>query len=174
MQTMTWLKFKKCENDASHVASLLWSVCQEFDNRLRGMKNYSSAFVTGATNLRSLNFKDHAKMEMHSKAMSLYRQKTTSSISEAPIVKAISRMDSALQQRMVRKFEVAYMIVKEGMAFRKMTSLCNLIEWQGIDLGEGYKTNVACSTFVDFIAQNLQLDMCEALQRCTFFSGWKH
>ena len=46
------------------------------------------------------------------------------------------------------------MIVKEGIAFRKMTSLYSLIEWQGIDLGEGYKTNVACSTFVDFIAES--------------------
>ena len=172
MQTMTWLKFKKCENDAGHVASLLCSVCQEFDNRLRGMKNYNSAFVTGATNLRSSNFKDHAKTEMHSKAMSLYRQKSASSfsISEVPIVKAISRMDSALQQRMVRKFEVAYTIAKEGMAFRKMTCLCNLIERQGVDLGEGYKTNMACSTFVDFIAENLRFNMCETLQRCTFFS----
>ena len=41
MQTMTWLKFKKCENDADHVASLSCSVCQEFDDRLRGLRNYS-------------------------------------------------------------------------------------------------------------------------------------
>jgi len=67
-------------------------------------------------------------------------------------------MDSALQQRMVRKFEVTHTIANQGMAFRKMTSLCNLIEQQGIDLGEGYKTNVACSTFLRFIAQNLRID----------------
>jgi len=51
MQMITWLKFKKSENDASHMASLLCSVCQELDDRLHGLKNYSSAFVTGATNL---------------------------------------------------------------------------------------------------------------------------
>jgi len=47
---------------------------------------------------------------------------------------------------MVRKFEVTYTIAKEGITFRKMTSICNLIEQQGINLGEGYKTNMACST----------------------------
>jgi len=50
-------------------------------------------------------------------------------------------MDSALQQKMVKKFEVVYTIAKEGKAFRKITSLCNLIERQGVDLAEGYKTN---------------------------------
>ena len=51
LQTMTWLKYKRCENDADHVGSLSCSVCQQFDDRLKGMRNYSDAFVTGATNL---------------------------------------------------------------------------------------------------------------------------
>jgi len=54
----------KVQNDPGHVASLSCSAYQEFDDRLRGMKNCSSAFVTGATNLRSSNFKDNVKMEM--------------------------------------------------------------------------------------------------------------
>jgi len=104
---------------------------------------------------------------MHSKAMSLYCQKTTVlSISEAPIVRAFSRMVSTLQQNMVRKFEVAYTIAKEGIAFRKMTTICDLIERQSINLGEGYKSNVACSTFVDFIAKELRLKISETLQSC--------
>jgi len=51
------------------------------------------------------------------------------------------------------KFEVAYNIAREGIAFVKIISLCNLIERQGVSLGEGYKTNIACSLFVDFIAK---------------------
>ena len=141
MQMVTWLKYKLCENDADHVASLSCSVCQQFDDRLRGMRNYSDAFVTGAINLRSSNFKDHGRIDMHCKAMSLYHQKTSSlSVTEyAPIARALCKMDSILEQRLVRKFEVAYTIAKEGIAFTKMTSLCNLLEQQGVDLGEGYK-----------------------------------
>jgi len=51
-----------------------------------------------------------------------------------------------------------------------MTSIFNLIERQGIDLGEGYKSVVVCSTFVDFIAKNLRINMCEAIQSRMFFS----
>jgi len=69
---MTWLRFNKCDSNANHVSSLCCSVCQEFDDRLRGMRNYSPAFVIGASNLRSSNFKDHVKTDMYAKAMSLY------------------------------------------------------------------------------------------------------
>ena len=74
MQMMTWLKFNRCEDDASHMTSLYCSVCQEFDYRSRELRNYSAAFVTGASNLQCSNFKDHSKTDMHTKAMSLYRE----------------------------------------------------------------------------------------------------
>ena len=45
------------------MASLLCSVCQQFDDRLRGMRNYSDGFVTEAANLRSSNFKDHGRTD---------------------------------------------------------------------------------------------------------------
>jgi len=51
MQMMTWLRFNKCDNNASHVSSFCCSVCQKFGDRLRGMKNYSPAFVIEASNL---------------------------------------------------------------------------------------------------------------------------
>ena len=52
----------------------------------------------------------------------------------------------------------------------KMPTLCDLLERQGVNLGEGYKTNMACSTFVDFIAEDLRLNFCKALQSRKFFS----
>ena len=151
MQTMTWLKFNRCEDDANRVASLCCSVCQEFDYRLRGLRNYSAAFVTGASNLRCSNFKDQSKTDMHTKAMSLYREKTArSSVMEsAPIIRALN----------------TYTIAREGIAFAKMNTLCDLLETQGVNLGEGYKTNMACSTFVD-----LRLSFCKAMQSRKFFS----
>ena len=53
---------------------------------------------------------------MHCKAMLLYCRKTSSlSVTEyAPIAKAICKMDSVLEQTLVRKFEVTYTIAKEG------------------------------------------------------------
>ena len=39
--------------------------------RLRGMRNYNATFAVGATNLQQ---KDHTKIDMHTKAMSLPRK----------------------------------------------------------------------------------------------------
>ena len=41
---------------------------------------------------------------------------------------------------------------------------------QGVDLGAGYKTNVAYSTFVDYIAEDLQRDLSQMLWAHRFFS----
>jgi len=78
---------------------------------------------------------------MHAKALSLYRQKTaTTSVYEyTPIARALNKMDKSLKSKMMKKFEVAYTIAKEWIAFAKMSSLCDLIEWQGISLGEVIK-----------------------------------
>ena len=51
-----------------------------------------------------------------------------------------------------------------------MTTICDLIEWQGINLGGRHKSNVACLTFVDFIAKELRLKISMTLQSCKFFS----
>ena len=88
----------------------------------------------------------------------------------APIVRALNTMDKSLEEKMIKKFQVAFTIAREGIAFAKMPTLCDLLERQGVNLGEGYKTNMACSTFVDFIAEDLRLSFCKALQSHKFFS----
>ena len=61
-------------------------------------------------------------------------------------------MDAATAESLKRKFEVAYMITKEKMAFTKMKHLCELEEQLAVDLGFGYKNDQACTTFMEFIA----------------------
>ena len=56
-----------------------------------------------------------------------------------------------------------YAIVREGIAFAKINSLCDLFERQGGDLGDGYRSNVAYSTFVNFITEDLWLGFCKTL-----------
>ena len=69
-----------------------------------------------------------------------------------------------------RKFDIAYMIVKEKMAFTKMQPLCNLEERHGIKLGSGYKNDQACATFVEYIALEQKERLQDALGKCRFFS----
>ena len=65
-------------------------------------------------------------------------------------------LDDTATARIKRKFDIAYLIAKENMAFAKMGPLCALDERRGVDLGQGYKTKLACASFVDYIAQEQQ------------------
>ena len=64
-------------------------------------------------------------------------------------------MDDITQKNMERKFDIAYMIAREKMAFTKMK--------HRVSLGAGYKNDHACATFVKFIARELQEILSNAL-----------
>ena len=61
-------------------------------------------------------------------------------------------INKATKAKLKRKFDVAYMIVKENLSFTKM-SICELEERHGTDLGTGYKNDHSCATFVEFISR---------------------
>ncbi len=62
------------------------------------------------------------------------------------------------------------MIAKEKLAFTKMKPICELEERHGVSLGAGYKNDHACATFVQFIAQEQQEVLLDALSKTKFFS----
>ena len=69
-----------------------------------------------------------------------------------PIAAALNKIDTARMAATKRKFDIAYNIAKENMAFSKMGALCELQERHGVDLGSGYKNEKAFATFVHFIS----------------------
>ena len=88
----------------------------------------------------------------------------------APIAAALYNIDSARMETTKRKFDVAYMICKQNMAFSKMAPLCELLERHGVDLGTGYKNQKACATFVDYISQEQRSTVVNTLTKARFFS----
>ena len=60
-QSLLWLRCDKDEANRSLVATFYCKVCRQFEDRIRGMRNFSSAWVTGTTNHRTSNVLDHAK-----------------------------------------------------------------------------------------------------------------
>ena len=68
-----WLKFEA--DRQGHVLSLKCSVCNQFKDKLVGMRNYRAAFVDGTTNVRLSTVKDHAATDMQAHAMQLLRKK---------------------------------------------------------------------------------------------------
>jgi hypothetical protein len=71
----------------------------------------------------------------------------------APIAKALLTMDQSTQVVLKRKFDIAYFIAKEKLAFTKMKPLCDLQERHGVELGARYKNGDACAIFVNYIAK---------------------
>ena len=73
-QSLLWLRCDKDEANRSLVATLYCKVCRQFEDRIRGMCNFSSAWVTGTTNHRTSNVLDHAKSDQHIASMSRLRE----------------------------------------------------------------------------------------------------
>ena len=169
LNTVTWLKYSK--SDHEHVATLLCSVCTRFNDRLRGVMNYNQAYIVGSTNLRTSSFKEHVASDMHQRAMVLLKKSQCTNVAEyAPIARMLTELDAEAEMRLKRKFELAYFICKENLAFAKMGPLCTLEEQHGVDLGLGYKNDKACVTFVEYIAQERRELLTTTLARAKFFS----
>ena len=62
------------------------------------------------------------------------------------------------------------MIAKKNMAMTKMKPICELEERYGVDLGQGYKNNQACASFIEFIALDQQRSLVDTLFHANFYS----
>ena len=117
--TATWLKFDARDRD--YVVSLKCSICIHFEEKLHGSRNFNPAFIIGSKNLKASSFKEHAATDMHKRAMLLLRKSQPRSVTDyAPIAKALSTLGSEAEEKLIKKFEIAYLICKEGMAFLKI------------------------------------------------------
>ncbi len=105
---------------------------------------------------------------MHKKAMSFYRKEQGADIFEySPLARAMVGINEAQSKTLIRKFEIAYMIAKQKLA---LSIICELEERHEVCLGNGYKNDHACATFVKYIAMDLQDSLQSALNGAKFFS----
>ena len=95
------------------------------------MRNFRPTLIDGSTNVRISTVKDHAGTDMHARAMLLYKKQRSSNVCDySPIARSLSQssMDASTRDRTKRKFDVAYLIEKEKLAFTKMAPVCELEE----------------------------------------------
>ncbi len=167
--TATWLNYEKA--DRSRVSCLKCSVCERFVDKLRGYRNFSLAFIEGSANLRTSSLKDHARSTMHEVAMRLLKKAQSASVFEyAPIARALSGLEKGTEEKVRKLFDIAYFIAVEGLAFSKMKPLCELQQRHGVNLGETYRNEQACATFIEFIAKDFRSQLTKALHDAKFFS----
>ena len=86
----------------------------------------------------------------------------------APIAKALHKLDNVATGRIKCKFDIAYLT--QNMAIAKMGPQYKLKERHGVDLGQGYKNELACANFIDYIAHEQQQGLVSALSKVKYFS----
>ena len=74
-----------------------------------------------------------------------------------------------------KKFETAYFIAKEELPLTKFERILALEELHhNIELGNAYRNNGMCGEFIDYIADDLTLNVLQKLNSSNFqcFVGW--
>ena len=69
-----------------------------------------------------------------------------------------------------RKFDVAYLLGKKKLSFRKYPAICELEVHHGVNLGSAYKTESAAKTFTHYVAESEQQKLLDTVQSAKFFS----
>ena len=126
-QSLSWLRCDKDKSDKSLVATLWCELFRQHEDRIRSMRNFSAAWVTGSTNHRASNILDHAKSEQHTASMAYMRANHAKAQGKpvetyAPIARSLLVLDDSEKRKMTRKFEICYVLAREGLAFLKYPS----------------------------------------------------
>ena len=123
------------------------------------MKNFSIAWAKGSTNLKISNVIDHAKSDVHIASMAHFRDETTRAAGESPLMtstigRSLVTLDSTTRVRMNHKFDVCFVMAKEGIAFAKYPSILALESRHGVNFGAAYSTPESAKSFTGYIAES--------------------
>ena len=153
-QTPTWLHCKCDRNDSTMVEGLFCEVCK---TNIRGMQNFSLTWISSSMNLRASNIIDHANSDQHKAVMQHLcvdnvKAESQSIATYAPISKSLLSMEASVKSKMKRKFDIFYLMAKEGMAFEKFPALHELQSHHGVSIGSTYVTLQSAKLFTHYIA----------------------
>ena len=121
--TMSWLD---CETvfvaGKKTVIKLKCKLCTQFESKIAGRRNYSDRWVMGADSIRTSNIKDHATTDQHTHATLLSKKEQAEAAGQgpssyAPIAKALHHLSEDAKGPLRAKFDVAYVIATEKLAF---------------------------------------------------------
>ena len=174
-QTLLWLRYDVDTANRSLVDTLWCEVCRTYQARIRYKRYFSALWVTGSTNHKSSNIANHSKSEQHITCMAYMRADSAKARNEpvesyAPIARSLLRTEDSEKEKMKRKFEISYVLAREGVAFLKYPAFHALAESQGVDIGSSYRSPECAKTFTHFIAESQRQSFLHSLSTTKFFS----
>ena len=132
-QTISWLDYStEKEKGINIVTKLKCKVCKKFKERILSCRNFSDKWVVGANSVKTSSVREHAITDQHVHAMNLYKKEVARSEGqllvpkESPIIQALENLSKEELEKMKKKFDVAYLVATEQMAFSKYPRICAL------------------------------------------------
>ena len=106
------------------MATLWRELCRQHEGRIQSIRNFFATWVTGTTNHRASNIVDHAKSEQQAASVAYIRSNHTKAQGKPVemytlIVRLLLLLDDCDKQKIRRKFEICYVLAREGLAFLK-------------------------------------------------------
>ena len=168
-----WFDYKK---DGSYAVSLKCRVCTRFENNINNMKGFNIKWITGCENYKLSAARDHCEGDPHKHAMKCYLKAENTDyveervVNQSSLIESFTVGDQRTAEQVKKKFEVAYFVAKEEVAFKKYPAIVKLEELHGVDIGQSYRNDVNCAEFIDYISKDIQQTLSQKMISANFFS----
>lgn len=125
---------------------------------------------------RTSNIRDHTRSDQHLYAMALHCKEPSGSVANAggpsssTVYTMLQRLSEDNKDRLRKKFDIAYFVANNKLAFSKYTAICKLEARHGVDIGTSYVNENAGKNFCKYIAEARMVDLCKTVTNVKFFS----
>ena len=139
------------------------------------MRSFSTACITGSSNCKVNNIIDHATSKVHIVAMAQKRAnkiRASRGCAALPseIGRCLSTLDDVTKAQMEKKFNLCFVMAKEGIPFAKYPALLDLEQRHAVDVGHAYHTTDSAKQFTTYIARSQRQEFLNTLPKDSFFS----
>ena len=175
-QTKTWLDCETEMDAGSKVVNKLkCRICTKHSDRITGRRNFSDKWIVGADCVKTTNIRDHSKSDQHIHAMNLERRDQAQAQGlgaavYAPIVQSLQTLPDEERDKLKKKFDIAYFVATEHLAFTKYEKICDLEVRHGVELGDSYRNRNACKDFIHSISESMKQNLATTVSSAGFFS----
>jgi len=175
-KTATWLDSESSwQSGEKVVEKLKCKVCAKYKERIISRKNFSGKWIDGADSVRTTNVIDHAKSDQHVHAMKLQNMDEAQRIGKdttafMPIVQSLETLSEEEHKKLRMKFNTAYFVAVEQMAYQKYPKICELQLKHGVNLGTSYLNENSAKEFVHYIAESKRQSILSSVQKAVFYS----
>ncbi|CAH1264085.1 ZNF862 [Branchiostoma lanceolatum] len=123
--------------------------------------------VTGDT-IRSRALTGHVNIDAHVACQAALDARENPE--QAPIRRALQHLNNAVEDKMIKLFNTAYYVAREEAPFTSFPKLVGLQVKNGQALGETYRNDQGCRTFVAAIGEVEMDKLVENVRKARFFS----